>query len=130
VCVMVAPVIPAITDCELEAILEAAREAGADDASWVLLRLPHELKQVWREWLELHYPDRAAHVMSLVAQTRGGRDYEAGFGTRMRGTGPLAQLLAARFARACRRLGYGRLPVLDCARFVPPRPESPQGSLF
>src|SRR5690606_13287061 len=130
VSVMVAPVIPAITDAELEAILAAAREAGADDASWVLLRLPHELKEVWREWLEQHYPARAAHVMSLVAQMRGGRDYDSAFGTRMRGEGPFAQLLAARFARARRRLGFGRLPALDCSRFVPPRPSSPQGSLF
>ncbi len=129
---MVAPVIPAITDAEMEAILEAAREAGADDASWVLLRLPHELKEVWREWLEQHYPERAAHVMSLVAQMRGGRDYDSGFGTRMRGEGPFAQLLAARFAKAWKRLGFVRLPAPDCGRFVPlRRPGIPvQGGLF
>lgn len=129
---MVAPVIPAITDGELEAILGAAREAGAADASYVLLRLPHELKDIWREWLAQHYPERAAHVMSLVAQMRGGRDYDSAFGTRMRGQGPFAQLLAARFARAHRRLGFSHLPGLDCSRFVPPRrqPAHPQGSLF
>ncbi len=128
--VMVAPVIPALTDSELEAILEAARGAGAGTASYVLLRLPHELKEIWREWLALHYPDRAAHVMSLVAQMRGGRDYDSAFGKRMRGEGPFAQLLAARFARAHRQLGFIRPPPLDCSRFVPPRPESPQGCLF
>ncbi|WP_255516427.1 PA0069 family radical SAM protein [Luteimonas suaedae] len=128
--VMVAPVIPMITDHELEAILEAAREHGAAAAGHVLLRLPHELKQLWREWLELHYPERAAHVMSLIRQMRGGRDYDSTFGRRMRGEGPFADLIAGRFARAHRRLGYGRLPALDCARFVPPRPPSPQGELF
>lgn len=136
VSVMVAPVIPAITDGELEAILAAARGAGALDASYVLLRLPHELKEVWREWLAEHYPDRAAHVMSLVSQMRGGRDYDSGFGTRMRGEGPFAQLLAARFRKAWRQLGFTPLPSLDCGRFVPPAkpvPEpvpSPQGGLF
>ena len=128
--VLVAPVVPAITDEELEAILEAAREHGAGAASYVLLRLPHELKEIWREWLQLHYPDRAAHVMSLIRQMRGGRDYDSAFGSRMRGQGPFADLIAARFARAHRRLGYGRLPPLDCDRFVPPRPPSPQGELF
>lgn len=128
--VLVAPVVPAITDGELEAILEAAREHGARSASYVLLRLPHELKEIWREWLELHYPDRAGHVMSLVRQMRGGRDYDSAFGRRMRGEGPFAELLAARFRRAHRRLGFGRLPPLDCSRFVPPRPRSPQGELF
>ena len=128
--VLVAPVIPMITDMELERILEACREAGAGSAGYVLLRLPHELKQVWREWLELHYPERAAHVMSLVNQMRGGKDYDSGFGTRMRGEGPFAQLIGQRFAKAHRRLGYGRLPPLDGTRFVAPRKPSPQGELF
>ena len=128
--VMVAPVVPMITDSELEHILEAAHDAGARAAGYVLLRLPHELKQVWREWLELHYPERAAHVMSLVRQMRGGKDYDANFGTRMRGQGPFADLIAQRFARAHRRLGYGRLPPLDCSHFIAPRNPSPQGMLF
>ncbi|GAB3339267.1 PA0069 family radical SAM protein [Marilutibacter aestuarii] len=128
--VLVAPVIPMITDAELEAILEAAREAGAAAAGHVLLRLPHELKQVWREWLALHYPERAAHVMSLVQQMRGGKDYDSRFGTRLRGEGPFAALIAQRFAKAYRRLGYARLPPLDCSHFVPPRPVTPQGELF
>ncbi|CAG4967288.1 PA0069 family radical SAM protein [Novilysobacter luteus] len=128
--VMVAPVVPMITDHEIEHILEAAHDHGARAAGYVLLRLPHELKQVWREWLELHYPERAAHVMSLIQQMRGGKDYDSGFGTRMRGEGPFAQLIGQRFAKAHRRLGYGRLPPLDGTRFVAPRKPSPQGELF
>ena len=128
--VMVAPVVPMISDHEIEHILEAAHDHGARAAGYVLLRLPHELKQVWREWLELHYPERAAHVMSLIQQMRGGKDYDSGFGTRMRGEGPFAQLIGQRFAKAHRRLGYGRLPPLDGTRFVAPRKPSPQGELF
>jgi DNA repair photolyase len=128
--VMVAPVVPMITDNELEHILEAAHAHGARAAGYVLLRLPHELKEVWREWLQLHYPDRAAHVMSLVRQMRGGKDYDSAFGTRMRGQGPFADLIATRFAKAHKRLGYGRLPPLDSTRFIAPRKPSPQGDLF
>lgn len=128
--VIVAPVIPMITDMHLEHILEAAREAGARSASYVLLRLPHELKEVWREWLRLHYPDRAAHVMSLVRQMRGGKDYDSGFGSRMRGEGPFADLVAMRFAKTRKRLGFTSLPPARTDLFVPPRKSSPQGSLF
>ncbi|MDQ3205790.1 MAG: PA0069 family radical SAM protein [Pseudomonadota bacterium] len=128
--VMVAPVVPMITDQEIEQILEASFEAGARAAGYVLLRLPHELKQVWREWLELHYPDRAAHVMSLIRQMRGGKEYDSALGTRMRGEGPFAQLIQQRFQKAHRRIGYGRLPSLDSSRFVAPRAPSPQGDLF
>jgi DNA repair photolyase len=128
--VMVAPVVPMITDHELEHILEAAHAHGARAAGYVLLRLPHELKEVWREWLQLHFPDRAAHVMSLIRQMRGGKDYDSGWGTRMRGEGPFAQLIAQRFAKAHARLGFGRLPALDASRFVPPRKPSPQAELF
>nr|WP_246505770.1 PA0069 family radical SAM protein [Coralloluteibacterium stylophorae] len=130
VSVIVAPVIPAVTDHELEAILEQARQAGAHSAGYVLLRLPHEVAPLFREWLDLHHPERAAHVMSLVRQMRGGRDYDATFGRRMRGEGAFADLLEQRFRIARRRLGFGRLPELDCGRFVPPRPPSPQGELF
>jgi DNA repair photolyase len=104
--VMVAPVIPAITDHEMEDILEASREAGATSASYVLLRLPHEVKILFREWLAEHYPDRAAHVMSLINQSRGGKDYDSRFGVRMRGTGPYAELLRTRFQLAARKLGF------------------------
>jgi DNA repair photolyase len=128
--VMVAPVVPALTDHELEHILEAARDHGARSAGYVLLRLPHELKAVWREWLQLHYPERAAHVMSLIRQMRGGKDYDSRFGVRSRGEGPFAQLLAQRFAKAHARLGFGRLPPLDTSKFVAPRKPTPQGELF
>ena len=123
--VLVAPVIPMITDMHLEQILEAARDAGA-----VLLRLPHELKEVWREWLQLHYPERAGHVMSLVRQMRGGKDYDSTFGSRMRGQGPFADLVAMRFAKTRKRLGFEGVPPLRTDLFVAPGKLSPQGSLF
>jgi DNA repair photolyase len=104
--VMVAPVIPAITDHEMEAILDAARTAGASTASYVLLRLPHEVKTLFRDWLSAHYSDRAKHVMSLINQLSGGKDYDARFGVRMRGTGPYAELLRKRFEIATRKLGF------------------------
>jgi DNA repair photolyase len=121
--VMVAPVIPALTDHEMEAILEAAAAAGARWAGYVLLRLPHEVKDLFREWLAAHYPDRAEHVMALVRQMRGGKDYDSSFGTRMRGTGPVAELLRNRFQMACRRLGLGstRVQPPDVSLFTPPR---------
>ncbi|HET7126015.1 MAG TPA: PA0069 family radical SAM protein [Lysobacter sp.] len=128
--VMVAPIIPMVTDRHLEHILEAAHAAGARAAGYVLLRLPHELKQVWREWLELHVPDRAAHVMSLVQQMRGGKDYDSRFGTRMRGEGPFADLIAMRFAKARKRLGFTGLPPLRSDLFRAPKIDSPQGDLF
>jgi DNA repair photolyase len=104
--VMVAPVIPAITDHEMEAILHAARTAGASTASYVILRLPHEVKTLFRDWLSAHYPDRAKHVMSLINQLSGGKDYDSRFGVRMRGTGPYAELLRRRFEIATRKLGF------------------------
>ena len=103
--VMVAPVIPAVTDHELEAVLAAAARAGARSASYILLRLPLEVRDLFREWLAAHHPLRAEHVMSLVRDMRGGRDNEARFGHRMRGRGPLADLIAARFNAAARRHG-------------------------
>src|SRR6202453_3042729 len=130
--VLVAPVIPAITDHEMEAILERACEAGASSAGYVLLRLPHELKILFREWLNDHYPDRAAHVMSLINQARGGKDYDSQFGVRMKGTGAYAELLRARFDLAKRKLGYGDAEEryeLDTSMFRPPLPDSPQLSL-
>jgi DNA repair photolyase len=102
--VLVAPVIPSLTDHELEHILRAAKSAGATRAGYVLLRLPLEVKDLFREWLTEHYPDRAAHVMSLINQSRGGKDYQSGFGTRMVGTGVFAQLLSKRFEVAKRKL--------------------------
>ena len=128
--VMVAPVIPAITDHELEHILDAAWSHGARAAGYVVLRLPHELKTIWREWLELHYPERAARAISLLRQMHGDRDYDSTFGKRLRGEGPFADLLAQRFAKAQARLGFGRLPALDTTGFRPPRAPSRQGQLF
>lgn len=128
--VMAAPMIPMINDCELERILEVSYEHGARAAGYVLLRLPHELKQIWREWLELHFPDRASHVMSLIRQMHEGKDYDSAFGKRMRGEGPFAQLLQQRFQKSHARFGFGRLPTLDTSRFTPPRAVSPQGDLF
>ena len=103
--VMVAPVIPSLTDHEMEHILEAAKNAGATRAGYTLLRLPHEVKDLFREWLAEHYPDRAQHVMSIINQSRGGKDYQAQFGTRMVGTGVFAELLKKRFQVAKRKLG-------------------------
>src|SRR5262249_27301988 len=95
--VMVAPVVPAITDHETERILEAAAEAGARSAAYVLLRLPYEVKDLFKEWLAQHYPQRAEHVMSLVRDARNGRENDPNFGSRMRGTGPYAELIRTRF---------------------------------
>ncbi len=106
--VLVAPVIPAITDHELEQVLAAVAEAGARQAGYVILRLPHELKVLFREWLETHYPARAAHVMSIIQSMRGGQDNDPRFGSRMRGMGPFALLLRQRFQLACARNGLAR----------------------
>jgi DNA repair photolyase len=104
--VMFAPVIPALNDEEMEHVLEAAKAAGARSAGYVLLRLPLEIKDLFREWLEANVPDRAKHVMSLVRSMRGGKDYDANWNTRMRGTGPYAEMLSRRFHLAVKRLGF------------------------
>jgi DNA repair photolyase len=130
--VLLAPVIPAITDHEIEDIMGAARSAGATRAGYVLLRLPHELKILFREWLTEHYPDRAKHVMSLINQARGGKDYDSQFGVRMRGTGPYAELLRTRFDLAKRKLGFAGADEryeLDTSLFRPPKTNTPQLSL-
>jgi DNA repair photolyase len=126
--VMVAPVIPQLTDKDLEAILEAAAARGATSAGWIMLRLPREVAPLFRDWLDAHYPLRAAHVMSLVNQIRGGRDNDPRFGARMRGSGEFAALIARRFALAKRRFGLGgeRAP-LDTSRFRPPVAAAPAG---
>ncbi len=103
--ILVAPVIPALTDHEMEQIMETAVQAGARWAAYVMLRLPYEVKDLFREWLTEHHPHRAAHVMSLIQDIRGGRDNDPNFGTRMKGTGPVAQLIRNRFHVAHRRLG-------------------------
>lgn len=131
--VMTAPMIPGLNDAELERILEAAAEAGARHASFVLVRLPHELKELFGNWLEQRFPDRAHHVLSLIRQARNGRLNDPNFHGRMRGTGPYAALLASRFARATHKLGLDRaFPPLDCTQFAPPgrASESRQLALF
>lgn len=103
--VIVAPIVPALTDQDLERVLEAAAAAGAHSASYVVLRLPMEVADLFVEWLEAHHPQRAAHVMSLIRQMRGGRNNDSTFGTRMRGSGPISDLIERRFRIACKRLG-------------------------
>jgi len=120
--VLCAPMIPMINDSELESLLSEAKAAGALSASYVMLRLPLEVAPLFEEWLEAHYPQRAAHVMSLVRQSRGGEVYDSRFGVRMRGEGPFADLLAQRYAIAVRKLGLDRRESfkLDCDAFCPP----------
>ncbi len=122
VSVITAPIIPMINDMELEALLEAARDAGARSAGYVLLRLPLEIAELFEEWLQAHFPERAAHVMSLIRQSRGGKNYNSQFGTRMRGEGIFADLLAQRFALARKRLNLTHREGfnLDCSQFAPP----------
>ena len=124
--------IPALNDHEMEEILQTARQAGAEIASYILLRLPLEIKDLFVEWLEAHAPDKARHVMSLVRETRGGKTYEAAFGTRMRGTGEYAALLKKRFGIARRRLGYEAIErfELDTSQFCPPLARDGQLALF
>ena len=120
---LVAPVIPAINDDELEAILEAVASAGADQASYIFLRLPHELLEIFTEWLATHFPDRKDRVLSLVRQASGGRNYDARFGVRQTGRGAYADMLASRFRAASRKLGLkadSYQHALDCTRFVRP----------
>ncbi len=130
--VMVAPIIPMVTDRWIERILEQAAQAGAKRAGYTVLRLPWELKDLFRDWLALNVPERAEHVMSLIRQMRGGKDNEAAFGKRMRGEGPFADLIRQRFRRACREFGFdeSRDLVLDRTRFTPPRARTQQGELF
>jgi len=126
-----APVIPGLNDHEMEAILEAAQKAGATSAMYVTLRLPLEIKDLFREWLADARPERAARVMSLIRQTRGGRDYDADWAQRMKGTGPVAELIAARFKAAIKRYGLDapRTP-LDVTQFRVPPDMRPQLDLF
>jgi DNA repair photolyase len=128
--VLAAPMIPFVNDHELECILEAAASAGAGGASWTFLRLPHELKELFGDWLSAHYPSRRARIEAAIRDGRGGRLYDSDWSTRMRGSGAYAQMLAARFDIACRRLGLARgtaaaRPLVPNLFRPPPRP-SPQ----
>ena len=123
--VMTAPMIPGLNDHEMESILEAAMDAGATRAGFTVLRLPLEIKDLFDEWLRTHRPDRAERVLSLIRQMRGGALYQAEFGLRMRGEGPIAQLLSARFSAAVKRLGLNRIGYrLDTLRFAVPESAS------
>jgi DNA repair photolyase len=131
VTVLVAPIIPAINDHEIEAILQASRDAGAREAGYVLLRLPHELKEIVRDWLQEHYPDKLRHVLSVLREARGGRDYDAGWTTRQTGVGPYAWMIGRRFDMALDRLHMNRRRLkLRTDLFTPPRPQTGQLSLF
>jgi DNA repair photolyase len=128
VSLLMAPIIPALNDREVEDILSRAGDSGATHASYVLLRLPHELNELFGDWLVAHYPERASHVMSLVRQAHGGRDYDNRFGIRQSGQGAIAEMIGRRFTVACRRAGlkHGRQwqQRLTCSLFKPPgRPQ-------
>ena len=128
--VMAAPMIPFLNDAELEDILKHARDAGAIGASYTMLRLPLEIAGLFREWLAEHYPERSDRVMERVRDSRGGKDYDSTFGQRMRGTGPVAELLAKRFRLAVKRLEFPGFASLDVSGFVPPTRERGQLPLF
>ena len=121
--VLAAPMIPMLNDATLEEALVAAQAAGATEAGYVLLRLPHELKELFKDWLEAHFPERAAHVMSIVRQSRGGRENDSNFGTRFKGEGVFADMIAQRFKKTCARLGLNaRHYALDTLRSKRIRP--------
>lgn len=129
--VMVAPLIPSLNDPELESILEQAARNGAREAGYILLRLPLELKDLWREWLDRHYPDRASRIMRHIRDARGGQEYDAQYGRRMVGRGPYAELLGRRYHLTCKRLGLNERRLdLDVTKFAVPRDATDQLSLF
>ncbi len=129
--VMVAPVIPALNDSEIERILEAAAHAGVKEAGYVVLRLPLEVRDLFREWLMANYPDRYRHVFTIIRDMRGGRDYDLQWGTRMKGTGPMAWIIGRRFEIACEKLGLNkRRSKLTTSHFVRPKLGSGQLDLF
>ena len=129
--VMVAPIIPAINDADIERILDAATMAGVKGAGYVLLRLPLEVRDLFVEWLNANYPDRASHVMKLIRDMRGGKDYDSTFGKRMKGSGPYAWMIGRRFEAACEKLGLNKeRAALTTEHFRSPQPRAKQLSLF
>lgn len=129
--VMFAPVIPALNDTEMENILAEAAAAGVENAGYVMLRLPHEVKILFREWLQTHYPMKAGHVMNMVRDIRGGRDNDPEFGSRMRGKGVYAGMIEQRFRKTCQRLGLNRNRArLDTGKFIAPAGNRHQLQLF
>lgn len=130
--VLVSPIIPALNERDVEALIEQAAGNGANSIGYTCIRLPHELKQLFREWLEQHYPDRASHIISLIQQMNGGKDYDSNFDTRMHGQGIFAKLIEQRVSVAVRKAGLERAweQQLDTSAFIPPRKAGPQGELF
>ena len=129
--VMVAPVVPAINDAEIERILDAAYAAGAREAGYVLLRLPLEVRDLFREWVMENFPDRYRHVFKLIRDMRGGKDYDAKWGERMIGSGPIAWMIGRRFEAACERLGLNRRKLkLTTEHFAPTKKRPQQLTLF
>jgi DNA repair photolyase len=129
--VMVAPIVPAINDAEIERILDAAAAVGVSGAGYVMLRLPLEVRDLFREWLMANYPDRYSHVFKLIREMRGGKDYDSTWGRRMKGSGPYAWMIGRRFEVACEKLGLNEEKVkLTTAHFRPPRPSAVQLDLF
>jgi DNA repair photolyase len=129
VMVLVAPIVPAVNDHEIESVLAEAYAAGAREAGYVLLRLPHELKDLVRDWLAEHYPDKVRHVFSLLEGARGGKAYDATWGVRQVGTGPYATMIGRRFEAAVARLGFNRRGLkLRTDLFTPPG-RAPAGQL-
>ena len=129
--VMVAPVIPALNDSEIERILDAATHAGVKEASYVLLRLPLEVRDLFREWLMANYPDRYRHVFTLIREMRNGKDYDSQWGTRMKGVGPMAWMIGRRFEIACEKYGLNRgRSKLTTDHFIRPERSGQQLSLF
>ncbi|KXF90143.1 PA0069 family radical SAM protein [Phaeobacter inhibens] len=129
--IMTSPIVPGLTDHELEALLAAGVEAGADAASWIMLRLPREVSELWQEWLAEHVPLRAEKVMARLREMHGGRDYDPRWGHRMRGEGPYAEVIANRFKTACKRLGLlQKSPESRCDLFAKPAQAGDQLALF
>ena len=131
--VMASPLIPALTDHELESILSDAADRGATMASWILLRLPYDIKDLFEQWLDHHRPERAAHILSLIRQARGGKLNDPEFGKRFRGEGPYVDMIGRRFAVACKKLGLKNSPygaVLRTDLFKPPPRAGDQMALF
>ena len=135
--ILVAPLIPMLNDSDIEAVLEAAWEAGAREASYTLVRLPHELRELFKDWLVKYFPMRAEHVMSIIRQSRGGRENDPEFGSRMKGEGVFAELIKQRFTKACERFGFNErkyptnTALFDVPQRLRPAPKtSPQLALF
>ena len=130
VSVLVAPMIPVLNDSELETIMEEASNAGAGWAGYVLLRLPHELKELFQQWLHEHQSLKAEHVMNRIRDCRGGKEYQAEFGKRMSGEGIFADLLRQRYQRAMKRLDFKGVPELETHHFIKPQKQQPQMDMF